>query len=151
MELQAPDKETIRILVVDDERTLRESCASILSGEGYEVSVCGRGDEALQLIRRLTPDIMLLDLFLPDVTGMELLQEAVRLHPSCLVIVMTGKASVESSIDVLRAGAWSYIPKPFSAVTYRPRRALGDGSTRNSAAARRRTDGRTLGGHHATG
>ncbi len=47
MELQTPDKESIRILVVDDERTLRESCASILSGEGYEVSVCGTGDETL--------------------------------------------------------------------------------------------------------
>jgi DNA-binding NtrC family response regulator len=116
MELKAQDRETIRILIVDDDRTLRESCASILSGEGYQISTSGRGDEALQMIRRLHPDIVLLDLYLPDVSGMEILQEAVRLQPSCLVIVMTGKASVESSIEVLRAGAWSYIPKPFSAV-----------------------------------
>jgi DNA-binding NtrC family response regulator len=116
MELKAQDRETIRILIVDDDRTLRESCASILSSEGYQISTSGRGDEALQMIRRLNPDIVLLDLYLPDVPGLDILQEAVRVHPSCLVIVMTGKASVESSIEVLRAGAWSYIPKPFSAV-----------------------------------
>ena len=116
MELKAQDRETIRILIVDDDRTLRESCASILSSEGYQISTSGRGDEALQMIRRLNPDIVLLDLYLPDVPGIDILQEAVRVHPSCLVIVMTGKASVESSIEVLRAGAWSYIPKPFSAV-----------------------------------
>jgi len=116
MDLKAPDRETIRILIIDDERTLRESCASILSAEGYQISVSGRGDEALQMIRRLDPDIVLLDLYLPDVSGLDLLQEAMRLYPARLVIVMTGKASVESSIEVLRAGAWSYLPKPFSAV-----------------------------------
>src|SRR6185295_17890881 len=108
--LKAQDRDSLRIVIVDDERTLRESCASILTGEGYQVSTSGRGDEAIQMIRRLMPDIVLLDLYLPDMPGIEILQETIRVHPSCLVIVMTGKASVESSIEVLRAGAWSYIP-----------------------------------------
>jgi DNA-binding NtrC family response regulator len=116
VELNSESRQTIRILIVDDERTLRESCASILSSEGFQVAVAGRGDEALQQIRRLNPDIILLDLYLPDASGIDILQEAVRLNPACLVIAMTGKASVESSIEVLRAGAWSYLPKPFSAV-----------------------------------
>lgn len=112
----SPDaKETIRILVVDDERTLRESCASILSAEGFPVALTGRAEEAIQLIRRTRPDILLVDLYMPDITGLDLLEIALESKPDTLVIVMTGKASVESSIEALRAGAWSYIPKPFSA------------------------------------
>ena len=116
MELLPKDRESIQILIVDDERTLRESCASILTGEGYNVEISGKGDEALQMIRRRRPEIILLDLFLPKISGIDILREAVRLDPSCLVIVMTGNASVDSSIQVLREGAWSYIPKPFSAI-----------------------------------
>ncbi len=115
VEISAEDKATIRILVVDDERTLRESCSTILGAEGFPVTVTGKAEEARQLIRRTRPDILLVDLYMPDVSGMELLRIALESHPDTLVVVMTGKASVESSIEALRAGAWSYIPKPFSA------------------------------------
>ncbi|MEX1256035.1 MAG: sigma-54 dependent transcriptional regulator [Gemmatimonadota bacterium] len=115
VEVDPKDKETIRILVVDDERTLRESCASILGAEGFPVTVTGKADEALQILRRSRPEIVLVDLYMPEISGMDLLQEALKHNPDALVIVMTGKASVESSIQALRAGAWSYIPKPFSA------------------------------------
>jgi DNA-binding NtrC family response regulator len=115
VEVDPEQKSTIKILVVDDERTLRESCSSILEAAGFPVIVAGKGDEALRMLRRHKPDIVLVDLYMPDVSGMDLLQQALELNPSCLVIIMTGKASVESSIEALRAGAWSYIPKPFSA------------------------------------
>lgn len=115
VEIAPEDRKTIQILVVDDERTLRESCSSILSTEGFPVTATGKGDEALQLLKRLRPQIVLVDLYMPDISGMTILEEAVAQDPECLVIVMTGKASVESSIHALRAGAWNYIPKPFSA------------------------------------
>lgn len=108
-------RETIQILIVDDEHTLRESCASLLESEGYSVTVCGRGEDALEMVQRRTFDIMLLDLYMSGVSGMELLQAALQAHPQTLAVVMTGNPSVESSVAALRAGAWDYIPKPFSA------------------------------------
>jgi DNA-binding NtrC family response regulator len=108
-------KRTISILIVDDEDTLRESCASVLGVEGFDVSVCGRGSEAEQVIRRRPYDIMLLDLHMGQVSGMDLLKVCLEVHPETLIIIMTGDPSVASSIEALRAGAWDYLPKPFSA------------------------------------
>src|SRR6266540_3066886 len=108
-------KSRIRILVVDDERTLRESCASVLGGEGYDVSVSGRGQEALELLKRRPFDIVLADLYMSQVDGLALLRAALAANPDTIVIVMTGNPSVESSVEALRQGAWDYLPKPFSA------------------------------------
>lgn len=114
--LVAPDvKATISVFVVDDEHTLRESCASLLSSEGYQVESAGRGDEALDALKRRPFDVVLLDLYMSQVHGMELLKAALEANPDAIVIVMTGNPSVESSIEALRNGAWDYIPKPFSA------------------------------------
>lgn len=111
-----PDvKATMSVFVVDDEHTLRESCSSLLRSEGYRVEGSGRGDEALETIRRKPFDIVLLDLYMSQVHGMELLKAALESNPDSIVIVMTGNPSVESSIEALRSGAWDYIPKPFSA------------------------------------
>jgi DNA-binding NtrC family response regulator len=105
---------SVSILIVDDERTLRESCASVLQSEGYAVSVSGKGEEALDLLRRRRFDIVLLDLFMSQVPGMHLLQVALETHPDSIVIIMTGNPSITSSIEALQAGAWDYVPKPFS-------------------------------------
>lgn len=105
----------IRILVVDDERTLRESCASFLEAEGYAVQVCGKGDDAKRLLRTQQFDIVLLDLYMGRVSGLELLEICLEAHPATIAIVMTGNPTVSSSIEALRAGAWDYLPKPFSA------------------------------------
>ncbi len=107
--------ESIRILIVDDERTLRESCATVLRGDGYVVTLAGRGEEALDLIRRRPFDLILVDLFMPQVSGLELLDAALKVNKDVLVVVMTGNPSVTSSIEALRSGAWDYLPKPFSA------------------------------------
>ena len=108
-------RETIEVLVVDDEHTLRESCASILRADGFPVTVCARGEEAVELLQRRSFDVILLDLYLPKMSGMDVLEVALRESPGTLVLIMTGNPSVESSIQALRAGAWDYIPKPFSA------------------------------------
>src|SRR5438128_5114399 len=108
-------KHTLHILIFDDERTLRESCANVRQFEGYTVDVCTHGQEALQLVRRRTFDILLLDLYMSDVSGMALLRAALEAHRDTIVIMMTGNPSVASSVEALRAGAWDYLPKPFSA------------------------------------
>jgi DNA-binding NtrC family response regulator len=100
---------------VDDEHTLRETCASVLQLEGYDVTVCGRGQEGLELLRRRPFDIALLDRYMSQVDGLELMRAALASNAHALVILMTGNPSVESSLEALREGAWDYLPKPFSA------------------------------------
>src|SRR5947208_3515994 len=111
----ADAKARIRILVVDDEHTLRESCATVLRHEGYDVTVCSRGQEALDLLKRRGFDIVLADLYMSQVDGLTLLRTALTTNHDTIVIVMTGNPSVESSVEALRQGAFDYLPKPFSA------------------------------------
>jgi DNA-binding NtrC family response regulator len=108
-------KASIRILIVDDERTLRESCASVLQMDGYNVTLIGRGEEALETVKRKKFDIILVDLYMSQTSGMDILRSALEFNRDTIVVVMTGNPSVTSSIEALRAGAWDYLPKPFSA------------------------------------
>jgi DNA-binding NtrC family response regulator len=108
-------KASIRVLLVDDDRSLRESCASVLQMDGYSVTLAGRGEDALELVRRRKFDVILVDLYMSQVSGLELLQAALEANRDTIVVVMTGNPSVTSSIEALRAGAWDYLPKPFSA------------------------------------
>ena len=103
------------VLVVDDEDLLLRSCARILEHEGYSVLTARRGREALEIVRRQRPEIILADLVLPDLDGLVLLREAKRIHPQALVVMITGFASVDSCVEAIRAGAYDYIPKPFTA------------------------------------
>ena len=105
---------SIRVLVVDDDRTLREGCASLLQVEGYNVTAVGRGDEAIDLVRRAHFDIVLCDLYMTPVSGMEILKAVMDVRPSTIIVMMTGNPSVASSVETLRVGAWDYLPKPFS-------------------------------------
>jgi DNA-binding NtrC family response regulator len=104
----------MRILVIDDDRTLREGCASVLQVEGYNVTSCGRGDEALEMVKRSTYDIVLVDLYMTPVPGIEILKATLAQRPDAIVVMMTGNPSVNSSVEALRLGAWDYLPKPFS-------------------------------------
>jgi DNA-binding NtrC family response regulator len=108
-------KASISILVVDDDRTLREGCASVLQVDGYNVSFTGRGDEAIEMVKRRKFDLVLVDLYMTPVSGMDVLKAATGAHKDTIVVVMTGNPSVTTSIEALRAGAWDYLPKPFSA------------------------------------
>ena len=109
-----PEKSSsLRILVVDDDRTLREGCVSVLQMDGHIVTATGRGDEAIDLVQRRRFDVVLVDLYMTPVSGLEVLKAAVSAHHDALVVVMTGNPSVASSIEALRAGAWDYLPKPF--------------------------------------
>lgn len=121
LELVAVDPEvrqSIEVLVVDDEHSLRESCASLLRSEGFEVTVTGRGDDALRMVKNRRFDIALFDLYMSEVSGLELMEATLEVNPDTIVIVMTGNPTVESSVTSLRAGAWDYLPKPFSATHF---------------------------------
>ena len=105
---------SVRILVIDDDRILREGCASVLQVEGYTVVSSGRGDEAIELFRRSRFDIVLVDLYMTPVPGIEILKAVLEAQPNTIVIVMTGNPTVASSLEAMRIGAWDYLPKPFS-------------------------------------
>jgi len=109
-----PATERMRALIVDDDRTLREGCASVLRSEGIHVEVAARGEEAIQMINRSRFDIMLVDVYLEPVSGIDVLKAVMANAPSTLVVLMTGNPSVESSIEAMRIGAWDYLPKPYS-------------------------------------
>lgn len=109
-----PAAERLRALVVDDDRTLREGCASVLRAEGIHVEIASRGEEAIQIINRSRFDIMLVDVYLEPVSGIDVLKAVMATSPNTLVVLMTGNPSVESSIEAIRIGAWEYLPKPYS-------------------------------------
>jgi DNA-binding NtrC family response regulator len=116
---QFDDGRGISVLVVDDEHTLRESCAMLLRADEYAVTTCGSQREAELAMRRRSFDIALVDLYLDGASGLDVLGACRGMHPECLVVVMTGLPSVDSSVEALRSGAWDYLPKPFTATQLR--------------------------------
>lgn len=106
---------SIRVLVADDDRTLREGCANVLQHDGYAVTMIGSGEELLEQSRRRSFDVVLLNAVVSGVSGLDVLARILRQHKDTLVILMTGAPSVAASIEALRAGAWEYLPKPFTA------------------------------------
>jgi DNA-binding NtrC family response regulator len=117
--MSAADLASIQILVVSEAHSVAQTCANVLRLDGYEVLVCDRGEEALDLVSRRAFDIVLADLEMPKVSGMRLLAHALATHPNTIVIVMTEDPSVESSIETVKAGAWDYLAKPMSAAQLR--------------------------------
>ncbi len=108
-------KAGVNVLVVDDDRTLREGCASVLQVEGYSVTTSARGDDALEQIKRRKFDLILVDLCMTPISGMEILRAALQAKKDTLVVLMTGNPTVASSVEALRAGGWDYLAKPFAA------------------------------------
>ncbi len=111
-------RQAVSVLVVDEERSLLESCGSLLRNHGYEVTVASRGDDAQRLLRSKSFDILVVNQHLPRVSGLDVLQSGLESRPEMIAIVMTANPSVESSVSVLKAGAWDYLPKPFSATHF---------------------------------
>ncbi|MBI2804702.1 MAG: sigma-54-dependent Fis family transcriptional regulator [Planctomycetes bacterium] len=102
-----------RILVVDDEIDLAESLESNLSRRNYEVSVTTSPEEGLKLIERGNFDLLLSDLMMPGMNGIDLLRKALEIDPQLVGIIMTGQATVQTAIDAMKAGAFDYLLKPF--------------------------------------
>jgi two-component system response regulator HydG len=102
-----------RILVVDDQRNMRATTALLLRAEGFQVSEAGGGEEALEVLARQPVDVMLTDLKMEPMDGLQLLKRAVEVSPPTHVIVMTAYGSIETAVEAMRRGAYDYITKPF--------------------------------------
>ncbi len=103
-----------KILVVDDEARIRDACKIVLEGCGYDVCLAVNGVDGLQRIQEEHYDIILLDLMMPELSGFDVLAQVKSLHPDTVVIVITGYATLEHSVDAMKKGAFDFIPKPFT-------------------------------------
>lgn len=102
-----------RILIVDDEEIVIRSCLRILSNGDYEVEAAQDGWEALRKIDENDYDVLILDIMMPKIDGMEVLQRVKETHPDVDVIMVTGHSQIETAVRSMKLGAFDYLPKPF--------------------------------------
>jgi|PersoiStandDraft_1058852.scaffolds.fasta_scaffold06201_2 DNA-binding NtrC family response regulator len=103
----------MNILVVDDEEVLRDVLSTVLTREGYRVRAVADAAAAIAAAEEETFDVVLLDLMLPDRSGLEVLRELRRRDPEAVIVVITAYSSIEGAIEAMREGAFHYLPKPF--------------------------------------
>jgi heterodisulfide reductase subunit A len=120
--IQIPEKVRtgFRILVVDDELIVRESLKEWLAEEGFAVDTAASGPEALDQLFQQTYQLMLLDLKMPEMDGVEVLQKAIEEIPDLDVVMMTAYATVETAVEAMKIGARDYLVKPFDPETLIP-------------------------------
>lgn len=103
-----------RILVVDDEPGMREGCRRLLAAEGHEVTLAESGEQAVALFAPGRFDVALIDLKMPGISGIEVLERLRRVDPECTYLIVTAYASLETAVTATRNGAYDYVPKPFT-------------------------------------
>lgn len=102
----------LRLLIVDDDRTLLSALKTVFDQEN-DVTVCNDGKKAIELCRNEKFDLIITDLMMPGANGLEVLTETRKIDPDCLVVLITGFASLETAVQAIREGAYDYITKPF--------------------------------------
>jgi two-component system nitrogen regulation response regulator NtrX len=102
------------ILIVDDEVSICQSLKAILKDEGYQVLVAGSGEEAIKVVDEEMPQLVLLDIWLPGIDGLETLKAIKAAHPNVLVIMMSGHGTIETAVRSTKLGAFDFIEKPLS-------------------------------------
>lgn len=117
---------TPRVLVVDDEEIIRDSLSFILQKEGYDVQQAANGQEAFEKVKENPPDVIITDIEMPGMKGVELLEKVSHVSPQTFVIIITAYGSIETAIQALRKGAYDYILKPldFDEMVLRVRRLM---------------------------
>ena len=112
--LTRPDGSPVRVLVVDDEQMLADLLASALRYEGWEVTTAGTGVAAVRAAQEIEPDVIVLDIMLPDFDGLEVMRRVRGHSPNVPVLFLTAKDAVEDRVAGLTAGGDDYVTKPFS-------------------------------------
>lgn len=109
----------LSVLIIDDEEIMRDSCSEILNGMGYEVKTAKDGEEGLELIRTTGFAVVILDLKMQGLSGMEVLKIIKKNDPETQVIVITGYPTVQKAIEAMKLGAYDFLPKPFTPDEFR--------------------------------
>ena len=116
---------TGRLLVVDDEAAQVEALCDTLRDQGYEVTGCSNGEAGLQALRSQPFDLLLSDLMMPGMDGIELMRQALAIDGTLVAIIMTGAGTIDSAVEAMRSGALDYIRKPFKLSAVMPVLARG--------------------------
>ena len=111
---QNSDSNLLNLLIVDDERSVRESCREVATALGFHTSIADSPEHCYRILDSTNMDVVLLDLRLPVMNGMEVLREIKRRRPDTVVVIMTGFATVQSAVQAMKFGAYDYITKPFN-------------------------------------
>ncbi len=106
-------RSTLRILIAEDEKNIGDLLSELLDKEDREITLVQNGLEAIGKLKDRPYDLLITDLMMPEVDGMEVLHEAKKLHPDIMVIIITGYASLETAIQAVKEGAYDYLRKPF--------------------------------------
>ncbi len=107
-------EESPLILVIDDEEAMRDSCAQILLKDHFRVETAAEGTSGLRLAGELKPDLAIVDLKMPGISGFEVLEGLWQVDPQVVAVVITGYATVESAVEAMKKGAYDFLPKPFA-------------------------------------
>ena len=102
-----------RILIVDDEEIVIRSCLRILDGDEFHVESVQDGRDALRKIEENSYDVMILDVMMPNIDGLEVLRRVKETHPNVDVIMITGLSQIDTAVQAMKLGAFDYISKPF--------------------------------------
>ena len=108
-----------KILIIDDEEVILDSCSQILEGSGHSVTTTSNGDQGLKLLGEIKPDLVLLDLKMPGISGMEVLEKIISFDPTIVTVIITGYATVDSAVEAMKKGAYDFLPKPFTPDEFR--------------------------------
>ncbi|MGZ3691422.1 MAG: sigma-54-dependent transcriptional regulator [Pseudobdellovibrio sp.] len=113
MELHA-QKIKLKILIIDDESPIREVLSDSLKDDGYDVMTAPDGIVGLSALKSFAPDICFLDIWMPKMDGLEVLTQAVPLHPATSFVMISGHGTIETAVKATKIGAWDFIEKPLS-------------------------------------
>jgi DNA-binding NtrC family response regulator len=102
-----------KVLIVDDDRDIVTIVSTILSGRGWDIKAAYNGREALEAVTSCKPDIILLDIMMPEMNGIEVLKRIKKIDAEARIIMITAFGDVESYLDSMELGAYEYINKPF--------------------------------------
>ena len=114
-----------RVLVVEDETQLRNLLAAVLSSEGYNVEVAESADKALPMVKENDYNLILSDVMMPGLSGMDFLEQVKKIRPNTEFIIMTGYPKVDAAVQAIKVGAFDYISKPFELAEIRERVGAG--------------------------
>ena len=108
-----------KILVIDDEEVVLDSCLAILAGAGYETATATDGESGLRVAAEFSPDLVFVDVKMPGLPGMEVLERLRAADPTTVAIVITGYATVSLAVEAMKRGAFDFLPKPFTPDEFR--------------------------------
>ena len=110
----SPNAPRAQILVIDDDKTMRDACHQILARQGFQVEQAASARQGLGLLEKSSFDVVLLDLVMPDLEGLETLKRLKSLDANCEVIIITGYGSIPTAVEAMKAGAFHFLSKPFA-------------------------------------